>query len=85
MKNELDLAFGVMAQNKKVETILPESELKQAQSSEEESDEESESSCCNCAPILVADDNEFNLFTLQEVLRTFRLNADGASNGQEAY
>jgi CheY-like chemotaxis protein len=33
---------------------------------------------------LVADDNEFNLFTLQQVLLTFNLNADGAFNGKEA-
>lgn len=89
IKNELDIAFGSMAQNKKVETILPEpvpviEKIPELRSSDEE-EESSDESDCNCAPILVADDNEFNLFTLQQLLLTFKLTADGASNGKEAY
>ena len=39
---------------------------------------------CKCKPILVADDNEFNLFTLQQVLLSYGLEADGAFNGKVA-
>ena len=39
---------------------------------------------CECKPILVADDNEFNLFTLQQVLLSYGLEADGAFNGKVA-
>jgi len=39
---------------------------------------------CGCKPVLVADDNEFNLFTLQQVLLNYGLEADGACNGKEA-
>lgn len=52
--------------------------------SESASDENSERSTCNCKPILVADDNEFNLFTLQQILLGYKLEADGACNGKEA-
>ena len=46
-------------------------------------DQSSESSqkSCMCNPVLVADDNEFNLFTLQQVLISFHVDADGAANG----
>lgn len=45
-----------------------------------------DNSSCDCKPILVADDNEFNLFTLQQLLLSlhFKLEADGACNGKEA-
>lgn len=36
---------------------------------------------CDCAPVLVVDDNEFNLYTLTEVLLTFKLKSKGADNG----
>ena len=39
---------------------------------------------CDCKPILVVDDNEFNLFTLQQMLLSYGLEADGAFNGKVA-
>lgn len=39
---------------------------------------------CGCNPVLVADDNEFNLVTFRQILKNYNLEADGASNGQEA-
>ena len=37
-----------------------------------------------CNPILVVDDNDFNLFTFVEILKGFNLEADKAINGLEA-
>lgn len=34
--------------------------------------------------MLVADDNEFNLVTFTQIIKNYNLEADGASNGQEA-
>ena len=39
---------------------------------------------CMCKPILVADDNDFNLFTFKEIMKSNQLEADGAINGLEA-
>ena len=39
---------------------------------------------CMCNPVLVVDDNDFNLFTFKEVLKSYSVPADGAANGQKA-
>ena len=39
---------------------------------------------CACVPILVVDDNEFNVILLQEILYTYKLQSDAANDGKEA-
>ena len=44
-----------------------------------------EGSQCACNPVLVADDNEFNLFTFKQILKNnYNLESDGAFDGQDA-
>jgi PleD family two-component response regulator len=40
---------------------------------------------CHCNPVLVADDNEFNLLTFRQIIKTrYNLKSDGAINGKDA-
>lgn len=39
---------------------------------------------CGCKPVLVVDDNDFNLYTFIAVIGGYKLEADGASNGKLA-
>jgi len=40
---------------------------------------------CKCSPVLVVDDNEFNIYILQEMLKVhFNLTPDEAVHGQQA-
>lgn len=55
-----------------------------SENGEQESVVSSENQECNCKPILVTDDNEFNLFTFSQLLLQFNLESDGAENGQVA-
>ncbi|KAL4436253.1 hypothetical protein ABPG74_015844 [Tetrahymena malaccensis] len=45
----------------------------------------SENGKCNCIQILAADDNEFNLIVIENILRKYHLNAENSCNGQIAY
>ena len=40
---------------------------------------------CSCVPVLVVDDNEFNIFSLILILSSHGINCDQALNGLEAY
>ena len=43
------------------------------------------SKSCDCNRVLVADDNDFNLFTFKEILKSFDIEAEGAVNGLDAF
>lgn len=45
----------------------------------------SENGKCNCVQILAADDNEFNLIVVQNILKKSNLIADNACNGEIAF
>lgn len=43
-----------------------------------------DASSCQCAPILITDDNEFNVITLKKILFGLGFQTDQANNGEEA-
>lgn len=48
------------------------------------SDAQKDEKKCACVPILVVDDNEFNVILLQEILYTYKLQSESAHDGKEA-
>lgn len=46
--------------------------------------DDSRSRDCYCNEVLVADDNDFNLFTFQEMLKIYGVESSGACNGLDA-
>jgi CheY-like chemotaxis protein len=53
---------------------------------ESQGSEDSQSNdSCGCNPVLVVDDNDFNLFTFREIMETtHKIPSDGAVNGLDA-
>lgn len=47
-----------------------------------DTESDAEDPTCDCKPILICEDNEFNLFTFRSILNTLQLGADWAENGE---
>jgi PleD family two-component response regulator len=72
------------------EAVAPKTKSSPPASNKSDSDDSNASGSdyeneCACKPLLVVDDNDFNLFTFKQVLKdNFNLEALGAANGLEA-
>lgn len=72
-------------ESKEFQTERTENQNESYNSEEDKTNESVSEEECDCKPVLIADDNDFNLFTFKQVLKDmFNLDSSGACNGLEA-
>ena len=63
--------FGFQEEQKESPASIADKGIDSSLQSEEESNSQREIDTCSCKAVLVADDNEFNLFTFQQLIKKY--------------